>query len=112
MAEEKDYLELEEEGGTIHISFAALGEIASQAALAVPGVSALAAVPQATVRGVQVQFSEIGICTIDLHLLLTMEQSFSQVAKQVQTAVKTAVDAAVGIEVAAVNIFVAGVTLK
>lgn len=112
MAEEKDYLELEEEGGTIHISFAALGEIASQAALAVPGVSALAAVPQATVRGVQVQFSEIGICTIDLHLLLTMEQSFSQVAKQVQTAVKTAVDAAVGIEVASVNVFVAGVTLK
>ena len=37
MAEEKAYLDLQEEDGRILISFAALGEIAAEAALAVSG---------------------------------------------------------------------------
>ena len=36
----------------------------------------------------------------------------SQVAKDVQTAVKAAVDGTVGIEVASVNVFVAGVATR
>ena len=91
MAEEKAYLDLQEEDGRILISFAALGEIAAEAALAVSGVAGLANVPQASVKQGTV---------------------FSQTAKAVQRAVKLAVDAAAGIEVAAVNVFVAGLALK
>lgn len=112
MAEEKEYLDMEEEDGAIHVSFQALGEIASEAALAVPGVAALANAPQTVIKGVQVHLSEIGICSIDVHLLAAPGQGFSQVARQVQTAVKTAVDAAVGIEVGSVNVFVAGMATK
>lgn len=112
MAEEKAYLEMEEEEGTIHVSFQALGEIASEAALSVPGVAAMANAAQTTVKGVQVHLSEIGICSVDVHLLVSRGQVCSQVAKQVQTAVKTAVESAVDIEVASVNVFVAGVALR
>lgn len=112
MAEEKAYLDLQEEDGRILISYAALGEIAAEAAQAVPGVAALANVPQAAVKGVQVNLSEIGVCTLDVHILAAQGTVFSQTAKAVQRAVRLAVDAAAGIEVAAVNVFVAGVALK
>ena len=64
MAEQKEYLDIQEEDGVIRVSFMSIGEIAAQSALAV------------------------------------------------QSAVKTAVDAAVGIEVAAVNVFVAGMAVR
>lgn len=43
MAEQKEYLDIQEEGGLIRVSFVSLAEIAAQAALGVSGVSALAA---------------------------------------------------------------------
>ena len=103
MAEEKAYLDLQEEDGRILISFAALGEI---------GVAGLANIPQAAVKGVRVELSEIGVCTVEVHILVQQGTVFSQTAKAVQRAVKLAVDAAAGIEVAAVNVFVAGLALK
>ncbi len=112
MAEEKAYLDLREEDGLIRVSYAALGEIAAEAAQAVPGVAALASVPQAAVKGVQIHLSEIGVCTMDVHILAAQGTVFSQTAKAVQRAVKLAVDAAAGIELAAVNVFVAGVALR
>ena len=112
MDEQKEYLDIREEDGDIRVSFAAIGEIAAQAALAVSGVSSLAVVPQAVVKGVTVCLSEIGICSVDVHILVAAGHVISQVAKSVQTAVKTAVDAAVGIEVAAVNVFVAGMAVR
>ena len=112
MAEHKEYLDMQEEDGVIRMSFHAVGEIAAQAALAVPGVSALAVTAQSTVKGVLVNLSEIGICSIDVHVLVQVGHVISQVAKDVQRAVKTAVDSAVGIEVASVNVFVAGVATR
>lgn len=112
MTEQKEYLDIREDGGTIRVSFAAVGEIAAQSAMAVSGVSALATVAQSIVKGVSVSMSEIGICTVDVHILVSTGHVIAQVAKSVQTAVKAAVDAAVGIEVAAVNVFVAGVAVK
>ena len=112
MAEHKEYLDMQEEDGVIRVSFHAVGEIAAQAALAVSGVSALAVTAQSTVKGVLVNLSEIGICSVDVHILVTAGHVISQVAKAVQSAVKTAVDAAIGIEVAAVNVFVAGMATR
>ncbi len=112
MAEQKEYLDLQEEDGLIRVSFASIGEIAAQSALAVPGVSALAAAAQSAVKGVTVNLSEIGICSVDVHILVSAGHVISQVAKTVQSAVKTAVDAAVGIEVASVNVFVAGMATR
>ncbi len=112
MADEKEYLDIQEEGGAIRVSFAAVGEIAAQAALAVSGVAALAAAPQSAVKGVTVATSEIGICSVDVHILSAVGNVIAQVAKEVQRAVKTAVDAAIGIEVASVNVYVAGVAAK
>jgi uncharacterized alkaline shock family protein YloU len=45
-------------------------------------------------------------------VLVQVGHVISQVAKDVQRAVKTAVDSAVGIEVASVNVFVAGVATR
>ena len=112
MAEHKEYLDMQEEDGVIRVSFHAVGEIAAQAALAVSGVSSLAVTAQSTVKGVLVNLSEIGICSIDVHVLVTVGHVISQVAKDVQTAVKAAVDGTVGIEVASVNVFVAGVAAR
>lgn len=112
MAEQKEYLDIQEEDGIIRVSFMSIGEIAAQAALAVPGVSCLATVSQSVVKGVTVSLSEIGICSVDVHILVAVGNVISQVAKAVQSAVKTAVDAAVGIEVAAVNVFVAGMAAR
>ena len=112
MAEQKEYLDIQEEDGVIRVSFIYIGEIAAQSALAVPGVTCLATVSQAVVKGVAVSLSEIGICSVDVHILVTAGHVISQVAKAVQSAVKTAVDAAIGIEVAAVNVFVAGMATR
>ncbi len=112
MAEQKEYLDIQEEDGVIRVSFMSIGEIAAQSALAVPGVSSLATVAQSVVKGVTVNLSEIGICSVDVHILVSAGNVISQVAKAVQSAVKTAVDAAVGIEVAAVNVFVAGMAVR
>lgn len=112
MAEHKEYLDMQEDDGIIHVSFHAVGEIAAQAALAVPGVSALAVAAQSVVKGVVVSMSEIGICSVDVHVLVTMGHVISQVARDVQTAVKSAVDGTVGIEVASVNVFVAGMNTR
>ena len=112
MAEHKEYLDIQEEDGIIRVSFHAVGEIAAQAALAVSGVSALAVTAQSTIKGIVVSLSEIGICSVDVHILVTVGHVISQVAKDVQTAVKAAVDGTVGIEVAAVNVFVAGVATR
>jgi uncharacterized alkaline shock family protein YloU len=112
MAEQKEYLDIQEEDGVIRVSFISIGEIAAQSALAVPGVSCLATVSQAVVKGVAVSLSEIGICSVDVHILVTAGHVISQVAKAVQSAVKTAVDAAIGVEVAAVDVFVAGMATR
>ena len=112
MAEQKEYLDIQEEDGVIRVSFISIGEISAQSALADPGVSCLATVSQAVVKGVAVSLSEIGICSVDVHILVTAGHVISQVAKAVQSAVKTAVDAAIGIEVAAVNVFVAGMATR
>lgn len=112
MTEQKEYLDMQEEDGVIRVSFAAVGEIAAQAALAVPGVSALAVAAQSVVKGVVVNLSEIGICSVDVHVLVTVGHVISQVAKDVQNAVKAAVDGTVGIEVASVNVFVAGMATR
>ncbi len=112
MAEQKEYLDIQEEDGLIRVSFVSLAEIAAQAALGVSGVAALAAAAPTVVRGVQVTLSEIGICSVEVHILVSAGYVFAQVAKAVQNAVKTAVDAAVGIEVASVNVFVAGMAVK
>ncbi len=112
MAEQKEYLDIHEEDGAIRVSFAAVGEIAAQSAMAVSGVASLATVAQSIVKGVNVTMTEIGICSVDVHILVSAGHVIAQVAKSVQNAVKAAVDAAVGIEVAAVNVFVAGVALR
>ena len=91
MAEEKTYLELPGEGGTIRVSLTALGEIASAAARAVPGVAALATGEGSVVRGVKVALSDIGLCSLDVYLLVRQGTPFSQTAAAVQRAVKEAV---------------------
>lgn len=112
MAEQKEYLDIQEEDGVIRVSYSAVGEIAAQAAQAVPGVSSLAVAAQSVVKGVVVNLSEIGICSIDVHVLVSVGHVISQVAKDVQNAVKSAVDGTVGIEVASVNVFVAGMATR
>ena len=82
MAEQKEYLDIQEEDGVIRVSFISIGEIAAQSALAVPGVSCLATVSQAVVKGVAVSLSEIGICSVDVHILVTAGHVISQVAKE------------------------------
>ena len=102
MNEHKEYLDLQEEDGVIRVSYA----------LAVSGVSSLAVAAQSVVKGVVVNLTEIGICSVDVHVFVSAGHVISQVAKDVQSAVKSAVDGTVGIEVASVNVFVAGVAVR
>ena len=82
MSENKDYVSRSDELGNIHISEEVLAGIAAAATLEVEGVSGLAA------NG----------------------HTIPEVGKAVQDAVKTAVESMTGLEIAAVNVNVGGIT--
>lgn len=122
MADGKEYISCPDELGTIHISEEVLAVTAAAAALEVENVGALAANLGSDIvemlagrknlgKGVRVRVVE-GSVTVDISLLVKYGASVQTTAKGVQDAVAVAIENASGLNVEAVNVHVAGVTLE
>ncbi len=119
MSENREYISYPDEMGTIHIADDVLAVIAASAALEVEGVNSLAANLSTDLaelmgrkvysKGVRLLVNE-GKVVLDISILIKYGYSIPDVAKKVQEAVMTAVTNTSGMEVAQVNIQVAGVS--
>ena len=119
MSENKDYVSRSDELGNIHISEEVLAGIAAAAALEVEGVSSLAANlgsdiaellgKKTLAKGVHIQMTDETV-TAELSILVAYGHTIPEVGKAVQDAVKNAVESMTGLEIAAVNVNVGGIT--
>ena len=118
MGENKEYVSRSDELGNIHISEEVLAGIAA-AALEVEGVSGLAANLGSDIaellgkknlaKGVRVQMEDEKV-TVDLSILMAYGHTIPEVGRAVQDGVKNAVESMTGLEIAAVNVNVGGIT--
>lgn len=118
MSDNKEYVSRSDELGNIHISEEVLAGIAAAAALEVEGVSGLAANlgrdiaellgKKTLAKGVRVRTEEEKV-TIDLSVLMSYGHTIPEMGKAIQEGVKVAVESMSGLEVAAVNVGVAGI---
>lgn len=119
MAESKEYISREEELGHINISEEVLSAIAGAAALEVEGVaglgSGLSADATAVVnrkalnRSVRLDMDNDEV-SVGVAVLVKYGHVVPDVAREVQEAVKSALENTSGLNVACVNVTVAGVT--
>jgi len=115
----KEYVTCSEELGNIHISEEVLSAIAAAATLEVEAVSSLAANlgsdiaellgKKSLAKGVRVKM-EGGKIEVELSVLMTYGHTIPEMGKAVQDAVKNAIESMTGLEVAAVNVNVAGIS--
>ena len=119
MSENKEYVSRSDELGNIHISEEVLAAISAAAALEVEGVSSLAANLGSDIaellgkknlaKGVRVQMEDEKV-TVDLSILMAYGHTIPEVGRAVQDGVKNAVESMTGLEIAAVNVNVGGIT--
>ena len=119
MADGKEYISRPDELGNIHISEEVLATIAAAAATEVEGVGSLAANLGSDIaellgkknlaKGVHVQMEEEKV-TVELSILMSYGHTIPEVGRAVQDGVKNAVESMTGLEIAAVNVTVGGVT--
>ena len=119
MSENKEYVSRSDELGNIHISEEVLAGIPAAAALEVEGVSGLAANLGSDIaellgkknlaKGVRVQMEDEKV-TVDLSILMAYGHTIPEVGRAVQDGVKNAVESMTGLEIAAVNVNVGGIT--
>ena len=119
MSENKEYVSRSDELGNIHISEEVLAGIAAAAALEVEGVSGLAANLGSDIaellgkknlaKGVRIQMEDEKV-TVDLSILMAYGHTIPEVGRAVQDGVKNAVESMTGLEIAAVNVNVGGIT--
>ena len=118
MADNKEYLNLPQENGNIHIAEDVVAAIAIGAAKEVEGVHAVApagAMPdfmkKGATRGVRITVEEDGM-SIDLFLVVEYGVVIPEVAEKVQHAVSSSVEAMTGRGVRSVNVHISGVHLN
>ena len=119
MSDSKEYVSRSDELGNIHISEEVLAAIAAAAALEVEGVSSLAANLGSDIaellgkknlaKGVRIKLEDEKV-EVDLSVLMAYGHTIPEMGKAVQEAVKVAVESMTGLEVAAVNVNVGGIT--
>lgn len=124
MAENKGYMTLSDEQGSIHISEEVIAAIAVGAVREVEGVSGMMGNlgtsvadlvtnkkgAQKNAKGVKIEMTENGLI-LDLYLTVAYGNAIPEVAENAQKAVASAVSAMTGCTVETVNIHVGGVTL-
>ena len=115
MSENKGYISRADELGNIHIAEEVLAAVAAAAATEVAGVGGLSANLTADIlgkksqtKGVRLQVEDNKV-TMELSILMTYGHKIPEVGKAVQENVKTTVESVTGLEIAAVNVSVAGV---
>ena len=124
MAENKGYMTLSDEQGSIHISEEVIAAIAVGAVREVGGVSGMMGNlgtsvadlvtnkkgAQKNAKGVKIEMAETGL-VLDIYLTVAYGHAIPEVAENAQKAVASAVSAMTGCTVETVNIHVGGVTL-
>lgn len=124
MAENKGYMTLSDEQGSIHISEEVIAAIAVGAVREVEGVSGMIGNlgtsvadlvtnkkgAQKNAKGVKIEMAETGL-VLDIYLTVAYGHAIPEVAENAQKAVASAVSAMTGCTVETVNIHVGGVTL-
>ena len=124
MAENKGYMTLSDEQGSIHISEEVVAAIAVGAVREVEGVSGMMGNlgtsvadlvtnkkgAQKNAKGVKIEMTENGLI-LDLYLTVAYGHAIPEVAENAQKAVASVVSAMTGCTVETVNIHVGGVTL-
>ena len=123
MAENKDYMTLAEENGSINISEEVIAAIAVGAVREVEGVSGMMTNlggsvsdllnnkknAQKGVKSVKIDMSGAAL-KLDLYLTVQYGNAIPEVAENAQKAVAAAIEAMTGCAVEAVNIHVSGIT--
>ena len=124
MAENKGYMTLSDEQGSIHISEEVIAAIAVGAVREVEGVSGMMGNlgtsvadlvtnkkgAQKNAKGVKIEMAETGL-VLDIYLTVAYGHAVPEVAENAQKAVASAVSDMTGCTVETVNIHVSGVTL-
>jgi len=121
MAENKGYIRSSDERGSINICQSVVAVIAASAAVDVDGVYGLYQSPgkeltsvssrKGISKGVKLNIEGDDV-TVDVHIIVEIGYSVSEVGAEVQKAVVSAIEAAVGAKVSTVNIHICGVSLK
>ena len=119
MSENKEYVSRADELGNIHISEEVLAAITAAAAMEVEGVSSLAANlgrdiadllgKKSLSKGVRVKMEDNRV-EVELSVLMAYGHTIPEIGKAVQENVKSAIESMTGLDVAAINVNVAGVT--
>ena len=124
MAENKGYMTLSDEQGSIHISEEVIAAIAVGAVRDVEGVSGMMTAmggsvtdlvtnkknAQKVAKGVKIDMTGAAL-VLDIYLTVEYGHPIPEVAENAQKAVISAVEAMTGCSVGAVNVHVGGVTL-
>ena len=124
MADNKEYLVLPEENGTIHISEDVIAAIAVGAVREVEGVSGMMTNlggsvtdlmnnkknAQKGAKAVKVEKTDDGL-EMELYITVGYGHPVLEVAESAQKAVKSSIEAMTGCTVSAINIHVGGVTM-
>ena len=122
MADNKDYMILPEENGSIHIAEEVIAAIAVGAVRDVEGVSGMMTSmgsiselsnrknAQKGMKGVRIDMSGEAL-VLDVYITVQYGTAIPEVAENAQKAVSAAVEAMAGCKVSAVNVHVGGVTV-
>ena len=112
-------MEYENTAGSLKISSEVVASIAEYAVKEVEGVACLAPIvsniggwllEKQTIKPISIQMNE-GKATIDIRLLVEPNAKIPVLSRKLQEAVKDAVQSMTGIEVATVNLYIAGVSV-
>ena len=122
MADNKDYMILPEENGSIHIAEEVIAAIAVGAVRDVEGVSGMMTSmgsiselsnrknAQKGMKGVRIDMSGEAL-VLDVYITVQSGSAIPEVAENAQKAISAAVEAMAGCKVSAVNVHVGGVTV-
>ena len=121
MADSKEYISQEHEGGSVHISEEVVASVAGMAALEVDGVCGLSATIGADLaemlgkknlgKGIRLTVGEENDLSVDCYVVVELGGNVMEIAKNVQSAVASSVGSVTGLTVTAVNVTVAGIAL-
>lgn len=121
MAEYKQYINQEQENGSVMISEDVVSTIVEHAVSDVEGVAGIVTKPGADIadlisknwgRGIKILIAQDNSLSIDCNVAISYGQSVVGIAQAVQAAIISAVESMTGVKVTAVNVNVCGIVRK
>ena len=119
MAENKQYITMIQDNGTVQISEDVVATIVDHAAQEVEGVVSISSKPVADIaeligkknwgKGIKITIGEDDSVCVDCNINVAYGQSVVAVASAVQTAITGAIESTIGIQVNSVNVNVCGI---